>query len=75
MQFSTVALLLFAVVGAVANPVEGSAGGIDAREVQITYDGTCSRSKNECKYKGQNGRPTIVKCPSFANKKVFIQTP
>lgn len=39
MQFSTVALFLFAVVGAVANPVEGSADGIDAREVQITYEG------------------------------------
>ncbi|PMB64038.1 Cicadin [Beauveria bassiana] len=39
---------------------------------KLTIDSTskiCTKAKNECKFKGQNGRDTFVKCPSFANKR------
>ncbi|OAA34374.1 Antifungal protein [Beauveria brongniartii RCEF 3172] len=29
----------------------------------------CTKAKNECKFKGQNGKDTFVKCPNFANKR------
>ncbi|KAI0904534.1 antifungal protein [Ustulina deusta] len=67
MQIATAALFLFAAVGAVATPVESNPNSVDVRDgagILITYTGTCTKVKNECTYKGENGKDTFVKCPS-----------
>ncbi|KAJ5455444.1 antifungal protein-domain-containing protein [Penicillium sp. IBT 31633x] len=78
MQITTIALFFFAAMGAVANPIASEASiaseanELDARAeagTLISYSGKCYKSKNECKFKGQNGKTTFVKCPKFANKK------
>ncbi|KAH7321797.1 antifungal protein [Rhexocercosporidium sp. MPI-PUGE-AT-0058] len=69
MQISKVTLFFIAAMGAVASPIEPSSDGIDARAELITYTGTCTRSDNTCKYKGQSGANTFIKCPTAANKK------
>ncbi|KAK8104621.1 uncharacterized protein PG998_011654 [Apiospora kogelbergensis] len=69
MQFSTVTLFLVAAMGAIATPVN-SADGVEARAEQGTlleYTGTCTKAKNECKFKGQTGATTFVKCPTKPN--------
>ncbi|KAM3547625.1 hypothetical protein ARSEF4850_009905 [Beauveria asiatica] len=44
----------------------------DHYRVKLTIESPskiCTKAKNECKFKGQNGKDTFVKCPSFANKR------
>nr|AWO72254.1 antifungal protein [Epichloe festucae] len=72
MQITVVAVFLLSAMGGVATPINSRINPVDARAetgILITYEGTCSRAKNECKYKNQNNKDTFVKCPSFANKK------
>ncbi|KAJ5371913.1 hypothetical protein N7517_003919 [Penicillium concentricum] len=73
MQLTTVALFLFAAMGAVASPIESVENGLDARAeaaAQAKYTGTCTRSKNECRYKNDRGKTTFIKCPTkIANKR------
>ncbi|KAI0202405.1 antifungal protein [Astrocystis sublimbata] len=70
MQIINAALFLFAAMGAVATPLEAGSDGLDARgadAVLITYKGKCTKSSNTCKYTGQNGKTTIVSCPTARN--------
>ncbi|KAJ6128123.1 hypothetical protein N7471_009340 [Penicillium samsonianum] len=72
MQITTVALFLFAAMGAVATPIESVSNGLDARAeagILAKYTGKCTKSKNECKYKNDAGKDTFIKCPKFDNKK------
>ncbi|KAI8260058.1 hypothetical protein K4K58_002136 [Colletotrichum sp. SAR11_239] len=80
MQIAKVALFLFAAIGVAANPVDVDGSGIDAgvssgedMNTFITYTGKCSRGRNykedTCKFKGQKGKTTIVRCPRFANQR------
>ncbi|KAF4837600.1 Antifungal protein [Colletotrichum siamense] len=80
MQIAKVAFFLFAAIGVAANPVDVDGSGIDAgvsggedMNTLITYTGKCTRGRNykedTCKFKGQKGRTTIVRCPRFANQR------
>ncbi|KAH7355634.1 antifungal protein [Pyrenochaeta sp. MPI-SDFR-AT-0127] len=72
MQITTAALMLFAALGVVATPIDSEPNSIDMRDevdILIKYSGTCTRDKNECKYKNQENKDTFVKCPTLANKK------
>ncbi|KAF5506688.1 Antifungal protein [Colletotrichum siamense] len=80
MQIAKVAFFLFAAIGVAANPVDVDGSGIDAgvsggegMNTLITYTGKCTRGRNykedTCKFKGQKGKTTIVRCPRFANQR------
>ncbi|KAJ0337580.1 hypothetical protein COL154_013109 [Colletotrichum chrysophilum] len=85
MQIAKVAFFLFAAIGVAANPVDVDGSGIDAgvsggedMNTLITYTGKCTRGRNykedTCKFKGQKGKTTIVRCPRFANQRVSFDT-
>ncbi|KAI8316763.1 hypothetical protein K4K61_000041 [Colletotrichum sp. SAR11_59] len=86
MQIAKIALFLFAAIGVAANPVDiDDASGIDAgvsggedMNTFLTYTGKCTRGRNykedTCKFKGQKGKTTIVRCPRFANQRVSFDS-
>ncbi|EJP62050.1 hypothetical protein MY5147_009956 [Beauveria neobassiana] len=69
MQIISIALSLLAATGAVAAATPEQFEARDGAGAMIKYHGICTKAKNECKFKGQNGRDTFVKCPNFANKR------
>ncbi|KAF5503523.1 hypothetical protein CGCF413_v005687 [Colletotrichum fructicola] len=84
MQIAKVAFFLFAAIGVAANPVDVDGSGIDAglsggedMNTFITYTGKCTRGRNykedTCKFKGQKGKTTIVRCPRFANQRPSLE--
>ncbi|KAF4995278.1 hypothetical protein FGRMN_5243 [Fusarium graminum] len=72
MQFSTIALVFVAAMGAVATPVDPPAQDLDARGdlyPRLDYWGTCTKANNRCRYKNDKGRTVLQNCPKFTNKK------
>ncbi|KAM3425928.1 hypothetical protein NHJ13734_009799 [Beauveria thailandica] len=69
MQIISIALFLLAATGAVTATTPEQFEARDGVSAMIKYHGICTKAKNECKFKGQNGKDTFVKCPSFVNKR------
>nr|AHA86567.1 MAFP1 [Monascus pilosus] len=69
MQFTKIAIFLFAAMGAVANPIAAESGDLDVRDVQLSkYGGECSLQHNTCTYL-KGGKNQVVHCGSAANQK------
>ncbi|KAJ5958920.1 Antifungal protein [Penicillium vulpinum] len=68
MQITRIAIVLFAAMGAVANPVATESNDLDAEAFGSKYGGECSKQHNTCKYR-KNGKTHIIKCPSANNLK------
>ncbi|KAF4823470.1 Antifungal protein [Colletotrichum tropicale] len=66
MQIAKVAFFLFAAIGVAANPVDVDGSGIDAG----VSGGGRNYKEDTCKFKGQKGKTTIVRCPRFANQRL-----
>ncbi|KAJ5413027.1 hypothetical protein N7465_005332 [Penicillium sp. CMV-2018d] len=69
MQITSIAIVLFAAMGAVANPIPTESDDLVARDVQLSkFGGECSLKHNTCSYR-KGGKTRIVNCGSAANKK------
>ncbi|KAJ5528980.1 hypothetical protein N7527_002373 [Penicillium freii] len=69
MQITSIAIVLFAAMGAVANPIPTESDDLVAQDVQLSkFGGECSLKHNTCTYR-KGGKTRIVHCGSAANKK------
>nr|XP_003188705.1 antifungal protein [Aspergillus niger CBS 513.88] len=51
MQLTSIAIILFAAMGAIANPIAAEADNLVAREAELSkYGGECSVEHNTCTY-------------------------
>ncbi|GLA33915.1 hypothetical protein AnigIFM63309_003938 [Aspergillus niger] len=67
MQLTSIAIILFAAIGAIATPITAEADNLVAREAELSkYGGECSVEHNTCTYL-KGGKDHIVSCPSAAN--------
>ncbi|RAK89801.1 hypothetical protein BO79DRAFT_286799 [Aspergillus costaricaensis CBS 115574] len=67
MQLTNIAIILFAAMGAIANPIAAESDDLLARDVQLSkYGGECSLEHNTCTYR-KDGKNHVVSCPSAAN--------
>ncbi|KAJ5189542.1 hypothetical protein N7491_005871 [Penicillium cf. griseofulvum] len=67
MKITSIAIVLFAAMGAVANLIATESDDLVARDVQLDiFGGECSLKHNTCTYK-KGGKDQVVKCGSAAN--------
>ncbi|KAE8333019.1 antifungal protein [Aspergillus sergii] len=69
MQITSVAIVLFAAMGAVANPIATQSDDLSARDIQLSkFGGECSLKHNTCTYL-KGGKNHVVNCGSADNQK------